>query len=199
MIPSVKRWLFNIAAALSLLLLPGLLTLWLRSYFVGDQLSKRLQVHATIEYIGIMTSRGDLALFRELQWSGSPVAPPFWQQGLFDGWDHQTSTATRFSLGQFRSVVNLLGIRAGVAHQPEISPLQDPEGAHSGDDAVFIVIPIGYLTLLSAALPAAWMILRKRSRAKMRRAAGLCAKCGYDLRATPEMCPECGAAAASPG
>jgi hypothetical protein len=50
---------------------------------------------------------------------------------------------------------------------------------------------IGYWQLVvpAAALAAAAIFLRGRNR---RRSNGTCRKCGYDLRATPERCPECG-------
>jgi hypothetical protein len=61
--------------------------------------------------------------------------------------------------------------------------------AHSARFSYFLVL------LPAAVLPTAWL-----ARAAVRRwrrgryAPGLCRRCGYDLRATPERCPECGAA-----
>lgn len=53
----------------------------------------------------------------------------------------------------------------------------------------------GMLFYLPPVLGVIWLVgwLRRRKRAK-RVAAGLCVKCGYDVRASPERCPECGTA-----
>jgi hypothetical protein len=54
-----------------------------------------------------------------------------------------------------------------------------------------VTIPHAYLLLLFAALPAIRIYRSIRRRRLM--LAGHCRICGYDLRATPERCPECGA------
>ena len=58
-----------------------------------------------------------------------------------------------------------------------------------------VAIPLLYFAAVLAVPPLAWLV---RSLRGWRRAgAGACARCGYDLRGTPERCPECGTAAAA--
>ena len=61
-------------------------------------------------------------------------------------------------------------------------------------------VPVGCLLVLPAAWPAAWAshFYRQRLVPRRRAAAGQCVTCGYDLRATPGRCPECGTTAQGP-
>ena len=58
-----------------------------------------------------------------------------------------------------------------------------------GPDRI-VRVPHGFIVVGSLALPGIGMCLRRRD--ARRRRAGLCAHCGYDIRATPQRCPECG-------
>ena len=64
-------------------------------------------------------------------------------------------------------------------------------GTITGDMIFFpswlIVAPHWFGVLLFGTFPAIYLIRRKK------RMPGTCKTCGYDLRATPERCPECGA------
>jgi hypothetical protein len=53
-----------------------------------------------------------------------------------------------------------------------------------------IAIPFWFLLLAAGSFPAYWIFWSRRQR--LRAKEGRCQKCGYDLRATPERCPECG-------
>jgi hypothetical protein len=54
-----------------------------------------------------------------------------------------------------------------------------------------LVVPCWALFVTTATLPAATLAFELRRR--RRRLLGLCPACGYDLRASPGRCPECGA------
>ena len=56
-------------------------------------------------------------------------------------------------------------------------------------DSWEIRVPYWLIMLASAVPPIIWV---RHRRDAQRAALGLCRACGYDLRATPERCPECG-------
>ena len=68
-------------------------------------------------------------------------------------------------------------------------PLGRVDFPHHGAD-------LGPDHMITAILPARGVVLWNRARrGRERRRQNLCPSCGYDVRATPERCPECGALA----
>src|SRR5687767_11063297 len=53
-----------------------------------------------------------------------------------------------------------------------------------------VLLPHWFLVAGFASFPAGLLIVRRRSGRRAK--AGCCPTCGYDLRASPERCPECG-------
>jgi hypothetical protein len=66
----------------------------------------------------------------------------------------------------------------------------------NSEDGVYVrrqfACPYWFITLLTAILPSARLVAWRRRARHLRMRPGLCRHCGYDCRATPDRCPECG-------
>jgi hypothetical protein len=182
----VRRRLLNLLTVLSLLLCVATGVLWIRSHFVEDQLIWRNVNGAR----WVSTAPGHLVIGLELaDWSGWPT----------------DSYGVRYERGQPLPVAEHV-VRTLVLNVGPRDTFEQWQRAGFGwwrwrpasRASVFarLVVPLWAVIPVTAALPL-WRGIRAWRRS--RRNAGRCRSCGYDLRATPEKCPECGTAVAAGG
>ena len=81
--------------------------------------------------------------------------------------------------GTWRRTIRGMRFDAGIDWSPR-----------SGAD-VALVAPAWFVLVVSLVLPLRWLDVRRKRRRTF--GPGRCQGCGYDLRATPDRCPECGA------
>jgi hypothetical protein len=77
-----------------------------------------------------------------------------------------------------------------------ITPFSPPSAMSSWNDGVRWFFPAWIVVAITGFMTSYRMrVAHNNRRARKRTENGLCLRCGYDLRATPERCPECGKAA----
>jgi hypothetical protein len=174
----VKRRLFNLLAAVSLVLALGFAALWIRSAWWDDSL--RYYTRSADTYPEVESVRGQLTL---CWWSGvSPVARPW----IVTGWSHGAMELARYPNNGHRPFGRFLGV--GILRMTRW--INEPSGSRLASQATAVYFPIAYPMALFAAIGGGMLLLAHRRRRL--RQSGCCPVCGYDLRATPERCPECG-------
>jgi hypothetical protein len=103
-------------------------------------------------------------------------------------WNYVRRPEDRLSIGSTwgDAEPNRAGFAWNVAPTGQVAPNGKP-WARQGT----VAVPHWFVILAGAVLPGAWFHRRRRAGYRSRR--GLCLACGYDLRGSPDRCPECGA------
>jgi hypothetical protein len=177
----LRRRLFTVLSVLSLLFCLATLALWVRSYWRDDFVSygfgsdtkRSWDIHSRTgeaQFIAYYEGAGfRYVLVPGFSWNSSPSTSPsrdLWNTARIRTWFHN-GTSGRF-LGFGFVTMNW----------------------DTGATIRGICAPHWFLVLIFAILPA--LYVRAVVRSRKRNHIGLCPVCGYDLRATPERCPECG-------
>jgi hypothetical protein len=170
-----RRRLFACLTILSLLLCLATVGLWVRSYWRYDGLTRTSAGLDALTF-EMQSNLGEMGLFTFQ--SGHPSHP-------VTGWQYLAGSGARdFTLNNWPRR-NLSGRSLSLLGFGYL------DGLVIGNSIRAVYFPHWFLSLLLAILPA--VHLRGILRTRRRNRAGLCANCGYDLRATPDRCPECGA------
>lgn len=196
----ILRLAFNDAAGVSALLFLATAVLWARSYRVQDEPTFARRGHTFLQ----LTSRnGELVVDVVDGWpddcrnwyTGSPDDHfgPFYcpSAGLstYREWAGVALISDTFSVAtrNGRVLVQL--------HWDEYPPVMRAADRWSMRRGAELRMPHGYYLAAFCVAPLAWagVRLRRGVIARRRRRGGMCPACGYDLRATRDRCPECGA------
>ena len=173
------RRLFTLCSALSLLLCAAVCVMWVRSYFVQDSCywSDRGK-----EVQGV-TARGQLLV----RWV--TISEPNFFNPISLRHTVKRPPGSVASLGlsplptEWESPVVGFGFASG-----QFGPRKIYYGQH-------LILPLWFVALTLAVGPVRWAYLRRTQRHSREQLVGaVCPSCGYDLRASPDRCPECGTA-----
>jgi hypothetical protein len=192
----VRRWLFNFAAFLSLALCLASIVEWVHLGRVHLGFSVSPTIHS--QFAAMACERVVVIRFSSVPWPISPRAEI--QRGNLRIGAVTPNTSDvgellaggRPTSGWMWELADFAVVRRGYSYASRSG------GAPHVSVDTSLFLPYWLIILFSIVVPGWWAVLRHRKRLREARAvSGRCVACGYDLRATPERCPECGAVAAS--
>jgi len=182
----MRRKFFNLAGALSLALFLATTVLWLRAHVVQDVIA--------------LSVRGDRLIRVHIKENGVVIASiAGWPRREAFSWRRDWTGKAGYAVPVMFDGKTMSGksVVPGVSYSSGTGTVTDPAlpsavtSVVSGKIVVIVWLWPLALTLALAG-PLTTMAARHWAVRRDRRAKGRCVSCGYDLRATPERCPECG-------
>ena len=175
----MRRRLLNLLTALSLLLCVVVAALWVRSFWRSDGVQ-----HGGPAETSWGSETGTLVFSRSYPGESGIGSTAGWE---FNSYPVEPREDSPFINGQqFR-------YRAFGFEIASYLPARGTVAANGANMRFwYVYVPHWFAVAVLALPPSLGLWRRWRRRRKI--GAGLCPACGYDLRATPDQCPECGAA-----
>ena len=179
MMRRLARRLFTLSSALSLMLGVAAAAVGVRSYVATDDI---LWTAPGARRVGLGTARGRVT-FCVIE-------------GLAPGEFGVPRNGKGF---RYTNLTSYVGVHAFV---PEVRTTFHAAGFERKEAKYFtarlrwFVAPLWSVLLVATPLPTVWLPWFRTHRSRRRH--GLCVTCGYDLRATPGRCPECGTPGTTP-
>ena len=189
----MKRTLFAITSLLSLLLCLAAAAMCARSFWRHDSVSFTRCRLAKTGWVGTQVKLE--SLHGELIWDHVRVdfmpgqQPPEYYRNRIRGPDWASVPARQ-------SRIDLRGQPLGWAGIGAVAlPSANSAATYT---LTSIAIPYWLVVLVAALLPGRSVVRYGRYRYRRAFKPGVCSSCGYDLRGSPDRCPECGAAQRRP-
>ena len=173
------RRLFTFASVVSLLIYLATAVLWVRSYWHVERFGFA-RMHGDAKRgvfshsLGATNARGELHCYR-IKLLYAVRGEPHWS------WVYAGFPPNR---GQY-SIIPI---------QATAGPVGWGENIDKFEECYSLTVPHWLPFVVFGFLPAVWlsMISARRQRARTRAEKHCCVNCGYDLRGSPNRCPECG-------
>ncbi len=174
----MKRRLFTLAAAFSLVLSIATVVLWVRSYSLASYAEWEHLAKSEAWWWRLHSAGGGI--------SYQYAKEVYYRSGITP--DHSNA----FKLSEFQDEPSrdeqlFFDRRWGALGFKLFFTSQRTNWFHgSGWE---LIVPHWFAVICSTVLPLLW--IRQTRRRRRERVQGACTNCGYDLRATPDRCPEC--------